>query len=62
MEMQWYNSQAIHANEFFHGPFEVVDKDANFIVMIGLDETRALAERARDFLVKYGSPRQDPGA
>ena len=40
MEMQWYDLQAIHANEFFHGPFEVVDKDSNFIVMIGLDETR----------------------
>ena len=40
MEMQWYNSQAIHANEFFHGPFEVVDKEAGFVVMIGLDETR----------------------
>ena len=56
MEMQWYDSQAIHANEFFHGPFEVVDKDSNFIVMIGLDETRPLAERARDFLVRFGSP------
>jgi len=54
MEMQWYNSQAIHANEFFHGPFEVVDQDAAFIVMLGLDETRRLTERARDFLFKYG--------
>lgn len=56
MEMQWYDSQAIHANEFFHGPFEVVDKQANFVVMLGLDETRPLAERARDFLLKYGDP------
>ncbi|MER8836678.1 SIS domain-containing protein [Mesorhizobium sp. M0909] len=55
MEMQWYDSQAIHANEFFHGPFEVVDKDAGFVVMLGLDETRRLTERARDFLFKYGS-------
>ncbi|WP_246677006.1 SIS domain-containing protein [Mesorhizobium sp. B2-4-15] len=55
MEMQWYDSQAIHANEFFHGPFEVVDEDAGFIVMLGLDETRRLTERARDFLFKYGS-------
>lgn len=56
MEMQWYDSQAIHANEFFHGPFEVVDEDAGFVVMLGLDETRRLAERARDFLFKHGSP------
>ncbi|MDB5666771.1 SIS domain-containing protein [Cypionkella sp.] len=54
MEMQWINSQAIHANEFFHGPFEVVDKDACFISMIGLDETRRLEERARDFLYRFG--------
>lgn len=56
MEMQWYDSQAIHADEFFHGPFEVVDKDAAFIVLIGADETRRLAERARDFLLRFGSP------
>jgi fructoselysine 6-phosphate deglycase len=56
MEMQRYNSQAIHANEFFHGPFEVVDKEACFIALIGADETRPLAERARDFLLHFGSP------
>ncbi|MES0101073.1 SIS domain-containing protein [Mesorhizobium sp. M0019] len=55
MEMQWYDSQAIHANEFFHGPFEVVDRDACFIVLLGLDETRRLSERTRDFLFKHGS-------
>ena len=54
MEMLWINSQAIHANEFFHGPFEVVDKKANFIVMLGLDETRRLEERTRDFLFRFG--------
>ncbi|TJW31803.1 MAG: sugar isomerase, partial [Mesorhizobium sp.] len=49
------DSQAIHANEFFHGPFEVVDRDACFVVLLGLDETRNLSERARDFLFKYGN-------
>lgn len=53
MEMQWINSQAIHANEFFHGPFEVVDKTACFISLIGLDETRRLEERTRDFLHRF---------
>ena len=56
MEMERYDSQAIHANEFFHGPFEVVDRDACFVVLLGLDETRNLSERARDFLFKYGNP------
>jgi fructoselysine 6-phosphate deglycase len=55
MEMQWINSQAIHANEFFHGPFEVVDDRACFISMVGLDETRRLEERAVSFLQRFGT-------
>ncbi len=55
MEMQWINSQAIHANEFFHGPFEVLDKNRAFIMMMGLDETRPLEERAKGFLDRFGS-------
>jgi fructoselysine 6-phosphate deglycase len=54
MEMQWINSQAIHANEFFHGPFEVVDRSACFIALLGCDETRRIEERARDFLLRFG--------
>lgn len=56
MEMQWINSQAIHANEFFHGPFEVLDTERAFILMMGLDETRSLEERAKTFLDRFGSP------
>jgi len=55
MEMLWINSQAIHANEFFHGPFEVVDEKAKFILMLGLDETRSMEWRAGDFLNRFGS-------
>ena len=55
MEMQWINSQAIHANEFFHGPFEVLDKDRSFILLKGLDSTRPLEERADIFLHRFGS-------
>lgn len=57
MEMQWINSQAIHANEFFHGPFEVVDKSACFIVMLGLGPARRMEERAKQFLIRYGDAR-----
>lgn len=57
MEMQWINSQAIHANEFFHGPFEVVDRSACFVALLGLGPARRLEERARDFLLRYGEPR-----
>ena len=55
MEMLWIHSQAIHADEFFHGPFEVVDRDAKFVCLVGLDETRRLEERARDFLHRFGT-------
>jgi fructoselysine 6-phosphate deglycase len=55
MEMLWIGSQAIHADEFFHGPFEVVDRDAAFIQLVGLGETRRLDERARAFLERFGA-------
>ncbi len=53
MEMQWIHSHAVHAGEYFHGPFEVVDKDVPFIVLLGLDETRPLEERSLEFTQKY---------
>jgi len=54
MEMQWINSQAIHSNEFFHGPFEVLDETRCFVLMKGLDSTRPLDERADEFLHRFG--------
>jgi fructoselysine 6-phosphate deglycase len=54
MEMQWIHSNAIHTGEYFHGPFEIIDKDVPFIILLGLDETRPLDERALDFSKKYG--------
>ena len=55
MEMQWIDSHPIHANEFFHGPFEVVDGDRGFILLKGLDSTRPLEERAERFLHRFSS-------
>ncbi|MFB5675953.1 SIS domain-containing protein [Paenibacillus terreus] len=54
MEMQWIHSHAIHAGEFFHGPFEILDENVPFILLMGLDETRPLEERALAFLEKHG--------
>jgi len=54
MEMQWINSQAIHSNEFFHGPFEVLDEDRCFVLLKGCDSTRALDDRADEFLHRFG--------
>ena len=55
MEMLWINSQAIHANEFFHGPFEVLDTERAFILMKGMDSTRAMEDRADTFLHRFGA-------
>ncbi|PZQ96105.1 MAG: sugar isomerase [Cereibacter sphaeroides] len=55
MEMLWIGSQAIHANEFFHGPFEVLDKDRCFILLKGRDSTRSLEDRADTFLHRFGT-------
>jgi len=52
-EMQWIHSAAIHAGEYFHGPFEVTDRDVPFIALLGLDETRVVEQRAVDFLTQH---------
>lgn len=54
MEMQWINSACIHSGEFFHGPFEITDKEIPFMIQISEGSTRALDERALKFLKTYG--------
>jgi fructoselysine 6-phosphate deglycase len=54
MEMQWIHSHALHAGEYFHGPFEILDKDVPIIQIVGLDETRPLEERSLEFTQRYG--------
>ena len=53
MEMQWIPSPIVHSGEFFHGPFEVVDKNIPFVIQVSEGRTRALDERALTFLRKY---------
>ncbi len=53
MEMQWLNASSIHSGEFFHGPFEVTDKDTNFIVLVNEGRTRPLDIRVLSFLDNY---------
>ncbi|MCS7460581.1 SIS domain-containing protein [Paenibacillus doosanensis] len=52
-EMQWIHSSAIHAGEYFHGPFEITDYDVPFIIIKGIGETRPMDDRAHDFCRKY---------
>ncbi|WP_042354157.1 SIS domain-containing protein [Bacillus rubiinfantis] len=53
MEMQWLHAASIHSGEYFHGPFEVTDKETPFILLMNEGRTRALDERAKDFLLQY---------
>ncbi len=53
MEMQWINAIAIHAGEFFHGPFEIIQKDSPVVLLMGRSSTRFLEERALAFCQRY---------
>lgn len=53
MEMQWLHASAIHSGEFFHGPFEITDKQTNFIVLLNEGRTRPLDQRVIAFLERY---------
>ncbi len=53
MEMLWIHSNAIHAGEYFHGPFEITDFDTPIIALLGLDQTRPQEERAVAFAKKF---------
>ena len=53
MEMQWIDSGNFHAGEFFHGPFEIVDKDVPFILFMNDGSTRPIDARALTFLQRF---------
>ena len=50
MEMQWIHSGTIHTGEFFHGPFELADENAHYLLMMNDGPTRPMDERALAFL------------
>ncbi|MCI9870493.1 SIS domain-containing protein [Arthrobacter humicola] len=52
-EMQWMHAATVNSNEFFQGPFEVVDKNSKIVVFLGEDKTRPMGERVRTFLDTY---------
>lgn len=49
-EQHWIRTRAIEAAEFFHGMFEVVDRDTPVTVYVGEDSQRSLSERVAKFL------------
>ncbi len=52
-EMQWIHTQAIHAGEYFHGPFEITDDLVPFIVVLGHGACRTMDQRALDFTRRF---------
>ena len=55
MEMQWINSGSFNCGEFFHGPFEMVDKDVPFMLLMNDGKTRPMDTRALEFLNRFGA-------
>ena len=53
MEMQWMHAFPLSAAEFFHGPFEVFDKETPLVLIMGEDPSRPEAERVLAFCRKY---------
>ena len=53
LEMQWIHSAPFHAGDFFHGPFEIIEKHVPLILLMGEDSTRPMAERVKVFAEKY---------
>ncbi len=53
MEMLWLHSYPIEAAEFFHGPFEIVDRNTPLVLILGEDPSRPLMERVVRFCKKY---------
>ena len=54
MEMQWVHSPTVNCGEFFHGPFETLDRTLPVFLLLSEGRTRPMDERALEFLRKYG--------
>lgn len=54
MEMLQIQSPTVNCCEFFHGPFEVLDKNESFFLLMAEGRTRKADERAAKFLKEYG--------
>lgn len=53
MEMQWVPSSSFHCGEFFHGPFELTEKDVPYLLLMNDGPTRPMDARALAFLQRF---------
>lgn len=54
MEMLQIDSPTVNCCEFFHGPFETLNKDTSVFLLMGEGRTRPADERAKAFLEQHG--------
>lgn len=52
-EMQWIRTRPVHASDFFHGAFELIEPGVSVILLKGEDETRELADRVERFAAEH---------
>ncbi|MGO4586618.1 SIS domain-containing protein [Arthrobacter sp. 2RAF6] len=55
LEMQRMRATAFHANEFFHGAFEIIDNDTPVLVWSGEDASSGQIDRLKTFLGRYNA-------
>lgn len=53
MEMQWIPSSNFNDGDFFHGPFEIAEKDVHYLLLMNEGRTRAMDSRALDFMQRF---------
>jgi fructoselysine-6-P-deglycase FrlB-like protein len=53
-EMLQIDSPTINSCEFFHGPFEILDRAKPVFLLVSVGRCRAADKRALDFLKRYG--------
>ncbi|MCQ2508164.1 MAG: SIS domain-containing protein [Dorea sp.] len=53
MEMQWIPASHFHCGEFFHGPFELVEKDVPYLLFMSDGPTRPMDSRVLTFLQRF---------
>lgn len=54
LEMLQIESPTFNSCDFFHGPFEITDKNGAFFLLVADGRTRKADERAITFMKKYG--------
>lgn len=52
-EMQWIDSAGYNTGEYFHGPFELTEKDKPYVLFMAEGATRPMDARALTFLERF---------